>query len=213
MKLFIKFYLFLMIFNCVIFAENKPANAETKSYNKSFNFLENVVVKGNVLARKPFGVYYDHIPENVKIPENSVILAIPDKQNPLATDSAIIIGSHTITLFPAASLRLTKEGIVPLTGRINLNTQEENSPPLFIDTRKCHGEYYYGNLFIEMDPEDNIFIAMQNTGKAWFKDTSLTLFELNDSYELLFPLYGLATSKRKLSTFWNSPPKTFGNLK
>lgn len=90
-----------MIFNCVIFAENKPANAETKSYNKSFNFLENVVVKGNVLARKPFGVYYEHIPENVKIPENSVILAIPDKQNPLATDSAIIIGSHTITLFPA----------------------------------------------------------------------------------------------------------------
>lgn len=202
-----------MIFNCVIFAENKPANAETKSYNKSFNFLKNVVVKGNVLARKPFDVYYEHIPENVKIPENSVILAIPDNQNPLATDSAIIIGSHTITLFPAASLRLTKEGIVPLTGRINLNTQEENSPPLFIDTRKCHGEYYYGNLFIEMDPEDNIFIAMQNTGKAWFKDTSLTLFELNDSYELLFPLYGLATSKRKLSTFWNSPPKTFGNLK
>ncbi|MDD3001299.1 MAG: hypothetical protein PHF29_06060 [Candidatus Riflebacteria bacterium] len=213
MKLFTKSYLTLIFLCCVLFLTNTYANAETKLDYKNFNLLENVTVKGNVLVRTPFSVYYEWLPEDAKIPENSVIQVIPDAQNPLASDSAVVIGSHTITLFPAASLRLTKEGITPLTGRINLNTQEENFPPVVINTRKCHGEYYYGNLFIEMDPEDNIFIAMQDNGKAWFKDNSLTVYELNDSFELLFPLYGATTSKRRVSSFWKESPKTFGNLK
>lgn len=152
---------------------------------------------------------------NVKcdIYENDVIYNPPNSIAPLATDSMVLIGSHTLILYPASSIKILKDGFIPLSGRIELNDEDENCHGLKFCSKKYVGEYVYGNLKIEVTPDSGTFFAMFGEGYAWIKNISRKTVELKRNTELYFPLYGESTTSKSLSGFWNDKPSNFGNLR
>ncbi len=173
--------------------------------------LNDVTIEGNIFLRMPGALEYDWFPSNTKIPEHTLGYVAPDSNNPLATDSYITIGSHSIIVYPSATFRLAKTGIIPLSGRFEFNSQE-GKQFITINTRKAVGEYRSGNLLIEVTPESGIFIAMRGKGDAWFKDNFLTIHEFKNDAEICCPPYAKTIVSRRVSSIWNNPPQTFGNL-
>lgn len=176
--------------------------------------LEHAQIEGNIFLRMPGALEYDWFPSETKIPEHTLGYVMPDASNPLATDSYILLGSHKILVYPSATFRLTKKGIIALSGRFEFITEEEDkSRPIVIETRKCQGEYCFGNLLMEVTPDSGIFIAMRGVGQAWFKDHFLQTHILKDNQEIYHPLYGRTTATKRIGTLWQKPPQSFGNLK
>jgi hypothetical protein len=177
--------------------------------------LHDVLVEGNIFLRMPGALEYDWFPSDTKIPEYTLGYVMPDTSNPLATDSYIVLGHHKVYVYPSATFRLSKCGIIPLSGRFEFVTEEtaQDPKPITIETRKSRGEYTYGNLLIEVTPDSGIFIAMRGVGQAWFKDHFLQTHILQENNEIYYPLYGKTSVAKRLGTLWQKPPQSFGNLK
>ena len=151
--------------------------------------------------------------EPAYICENDVVFVPPDSNNPLATDSVILLNKHKVVIYPASSVKILKNGFVPLSGRVELSNEDESLPGLKFESRKYVGEYIYGNFKIEVTPDSGTYFAMSGEGYAWIKDRDRKTIEFKRNTELYFPLYGNFTTSRTLSSFWNERPSNFGKIR
>ncbi len=141
--------------------------------------------------------------------ESGSILTVKSSFNlPLATETKILCGSHTISFFPGATVKILADGLQPLSGRIEI-ISEAALEPLAIRTGKFAGEISEGHLLLEVTPDNGTYVAMRSSGVAWFKDQSRKIFELENGRELHFPLFGPAVEMPVLSGFWSDNPSSF----
>lgn len=184
-------------------------------------FLFSFFLSGNVCAKPLSGVelrgfffvrlpgQHDFIAQNYDyLPANTMVLVKPDTKNPMASGSVLIVGSHSIILYPGATLRLLADAVYPISGRFAISAAE-NAEPLRILTKNFIAEYISGNLLLEITPDNGTYVVMRDKGNAWLKDAGRKIFQLQPGQELFFPLFG-ATVEQRLSSFWSEPPTSFG---
>ncbi len=188
----------LAVFNTVFAAEN--------------SFFEQVSLSGNFYVRNPRSVTFERWEAEDILVADSLLTVRSSVQVPLATDSAMTVGSHTITFFPGAMIRLLKNGIYPVAGRLKI-VSAEASEPLNLFARKFSGAITDGTLLIEVTPDNGIFVKLENNGAAWFKDLGRNIFELNHSQQLHFQMFGETLTQSNPSGFWSGPPGSFSSLR
>lgn len=175
-------------------------------------FRYRVELPENVYLRVPGQTEFSLYKSGDTICPNSLITVKPLAKDSLATDAAILIGSHSLTLLPGSTLRILADGIYPLLGRFEINS-ETASEPLMIVSRRFTGGYGSGKLLIEATPDNGVFVAMRNKGDAWFKDSYRKIFQLQAGQQLHFPLFGETLQKEGLDGFWAFQPAGFGLLR
>jgi len=141
------------------------------------------------------------------VPSGSLATVRPDVQNPLATDSKMLIGSYTVTMLPGASIKISDRGFVPLAGRFIISG--EGDEPLMFISRAYELHYKSGRLLLEVTPDDGTFIALRNKGDAFVKSLNRSIYDLEAGQEIHFPLFGEARLKKRISGFWSDPPTGF----
>ena len=162
--------------------------------------------------RSPDSVGFKLFDDEQTIESGSIITVKPSFSAPLATETKIVCGSHTVSFFPGATVKILAEGLQPLSGRIEI-LSEAATEPIAIRTARFSGEIYDGHLLLEVTPDDGTFIAMRNRGQAWFKDRTRKIFELENGHELHFPLFGPAVEMPVLSGFWSDQPGSFSSAR
>ncbi len=135
----------------------------------------------------------------------------PDVENPMATETRLLVGSYTVTMLPGASLKVAAKGFVPLAGRFVFEG-EGNEPLVFIG-RKYELYYRGGALLLEVTPDEGTFIALRNKGDVFVKGLNRSIYDLEPGQEVHFPLFGDAKLKKRLSGFWNDPPTGFSSAR
>lgn len=162
--------------------------------------------------RSPGSVGF-RLPEDGQPVESGSILTVKSSfTSPLATETKIICGSHTISFFPGATVKILADGLQPLSGRIEI-LSEAALEPLAIRTAKFSGEISDGHLLLEVTPDNGTYVAMRSSGTAWFKDRSRKIFELENGHELHFPLFGPAIEMPVFSGFWSDNPSSFSSVR
>lgn len=174
--------------------------------------LSQILLTGSFFCRHPDCVAFSPYVAGEKLPANSILVVRSSIENPLATNSALLVGSHTVTFYPGASVRLMNNGIMPLSGRFSI-TSSEAAEPVNIFADRFSGSMLDGSLLIEITPDDGAYVAMKNAGSAWFKDRERKVFELNNTRELHFPLFGKTLEQSSLSGFWSVSPSSFAKLR
>lgn len=165
-------------------------------------------IDGNFFARFPGKKKFVAATDSVSLIENTIILVRPDVRQPLASDSQLIIGSHSITLFPGSSARLTRGGLYPLSGRLEIKT-ELPSAPIYIHGKKFFLQYESGHLMIEVTPDSGTYLVMRNKGQAFVKDLDRQIVELETDQEIYFPIFGTMKINSRQSSFWSLAPTGF----
>lgn len=158
--------------------------------------------------RSPGSVGFKLCDDNQVLESGSILTVKSSFISPLATETKILCGSHTISFFPGATAKILADGLQPLSGRIEI-VSEKALEPLVIHTARFSGEINDGHLLLEVTPDSGTFIAMRNRGQAWFKDRSRKIFELESGHELHFPLFGPTVEMPILSGFWADQPSSF----
>ncbi len=158
--------------------------------------------------RAPGSVGFKLYEEGQVLESGSILTVKSSFVSPLATETKIICGSHTVSFFPGATVKILADGIQPLTGRIEI-ISEAALEPLPIRTGKFSGEISDGHLLLEVTPDNGTYVAMRSTGMAWFKDLTRKIFELENGHELHFPLFGPTVEMPVLSGFWSDNPSSF----
>lgn len=152
---------------------------------------------------RSFVLQYDY----AGAPLDTLAAVRPDVQNPLATDSKMLVGSYTVTMLPGASLKLSARGFVPLAGRFVI--AGEGDKPLVFVSRFYELYYRSGLLLLEVTPDDGTYIVLRNKGDVFVKGLNRSIFDLAAGQEVHFPLFGQARLKNRMSGFWNDPPTGF----
>ncbi len=164
--------------------------------------------EGNFFARFPGEKKFVVATESASLTEGTIIIVRPDVKQPLASGSHLIIGSHTVTLFPGSSARLTRGGLYPLSGRLEINTELPSSP-IFIHGKKFFLQYQNGHLMLEVTPDSGTYLVMRNKGQAFVKDLDRQIVELETDQEIYFPIFGAMKKNSRQSSFWNLAPTGF----
>ncbi len=188
----------LFLLAVIIFSAGKLRSAETTvsaNFDGSFYF--------RLPGFRSFVLQHDF----KGLPSGSLAAVRPDVQNPLATDSKMLIGSYSVTMLPGASLKLSDRGFIPLAGRFII--AGEGDEPLVFISRAYELYYKSGRLLLEVTPDDGTFIALRNKGDVFVKSLNRSIYDLEAGQEVHFPLFGEAKLKKRLSGFWSDPPTGF----
>lgn len=145
------------------------------------------------------------------IPEGTLVTVRPDVQNPVASESRLMVGSYTVTLLPGATFKAMRRGFVPLSGRFMF--EGEGNEALIFTTRSFELHYKHGRLLLEITPDDGTFIALRNKGDVFVKALNRQIYDLAAGNELYFPLFGAAKLKKRMSGFWDDPPTGFSSAR
>jgi len=167
-----------------------------------------LVLTPGFYVRDPGAVAFRLINATQTIEPDSILTVKSFFSSPLATETRAVCGSHTISFFPGATVKILKDSLQPLSGRIEI-TSEAATEPLAIRTARFSGEIFDGRLLLEVTPDNGVFVAMRNRGQAWFKDRSRKIFELENGHELHFPLFGPTVEMPVISGFWSDQPSSF----
>lgn len=167
-----------------------------------------LVLTPGFYVRDPGAVAFRLINATQTIEPDSILTVKSFFSSPLATETRAVCGSHTISFFPGATVKILKDSLQPLSGRIEI-TSEAATEPLAIRTARFSGEISDGRLLLEVTPDNGVFVAMRNRGQAWFKDRSRKIFELENGHELHFPLFGPTVEMPVISGFWSDQPSSF----
>lgn len=178
----------------------------------SVAIAQNCRVTGGVFIRCPGQKSFVLASDSTLLPVDAIALARPDTRQPLASSAQIIVGSHSIILFPGASLRCLENGFYHLSGRIEIDT-ENAAVPLVFQSRKFFLRYLSGNLLLEVTPDSGTYVALRNKGDAFIKDENRRIVELEADQEIFFPLFGPLKKNNRLSSFWNIPPTGFASAR
>ena len=163
-------------------------------------------------CRPASGTAFIPIPPDGKTPPAGSLLTVRSSfENPVATNSELLVGSHTVTFYPGATVRLLENGLYPISGRLTIMSQPA-SEPLNLLAQRFSGAILSGNLLIEVTPDEGTYIAMKKKGSAWFKDRARKIFELKNTGQLHFPLFGETVDQPELSGLWSLPPSSFAQL-
>lgn len=146
-----------------------------------------------------------------EVPDGTLAVVRPDVQNPMATETKLLVGSYTVIMLPGASLKVLAKGFVPLAGRFVF--AGEGDEPLLFRTRAFELYYRGGNLFLEITPDQGTFIALRNKGDVFVKGLNRDIYDLEPGQEVHFPLFGAAKLKKRLSGFWSDPPTGFSSAR
>lgn len=165
-------------------------------------------IEGNLYARFPGSKDFLLATDTQAIVHGTILLAIPDVNHPVASNTFLVIGSHSVTLFPGALVRLLPRGLYHLAGRIELNS-EQSWQPLLIFAAKFYLQYGSGNLLSEVTPDSGTYVAMRGKGDAFIKDQNRKIIELEADQEVFFPLFGQVKIQGRLSSFWDGAPTGF----
>lgn len=165
-------------------------------------------VEGKFFARFPGQKKYVIASESTLLADGTILLVRPDVQQPMASASHLIIGSHSLTLFPGSSVRLARGGLYPLSGRFEINT-DQASTPILIYGKKFYLQYQSGHLMLEVTPDSGTYLVMLSKGQAFVKDLDRQIVELETDQEIYFPLFGAMKKNRHLSSFWKIAPTGF----
>lgn len=171
-------------------------------------FFQKVSLTPGFYHRSPGSVGFRLFEETQSIESGSILTVRSSFIAPLATETRVVCGSHTISFFPGATVKILADGLQPLSGRIEI-ISEEALEPLILRAGKFYGEVSDGHLLLEVTPDNGTYIAMRNTGKAWFKDHARKIYELENGRELHFPLFGPTVEMPVLSGFWSDQPSSF----
>lgn len=174
--------------------------------------LHNVKTTGECYIREPGQVNFSLPISGNNLSVNTIVTVKSDVSHSMATCSTVLLGSHTLILFPGSTVRLLAEGIYPLAGRFELNTAS-SSESLQINTRKFSAAYNFGNLLVEVTPDSGTYAALRNKGDVWFKDSARKIFQLQPGQQLLFPLFGETIEQDRLSGFWTASPTSFAAVR
>lgn len=174
--------------------------------------LHNVTVTGECYVREPGLVNFSLPTTGNYLSVDTIVTVKPSVSNSVATGSTILLGSHTLILFPGSTVRILANGIYPLAGRFELNTKSA-SEALQINTRKFSAAYNEGNFLIEVTPDNGTYAALRNKGEVWFKDSARRIFQLQPGQQLYFPLFGETQQQERLSGFWAASPASFASVR
>lgn len=166
---------------------------------------------GDFYLRQPSGVRFTLLNPETRLSENSILTVPASAENPLASDSYLMLGSHTLVCYPGTTIKILSDSITPVLGRLEI-ISKGSSEPLRIQAKKYSGEILDGNLLVEVTPDSGTFVAMRGKGDAWFKDLSRQIFALNSGSQLHFPLFG-PTREESIGSFWSEPPSSFSSAR
>ncbi len=143
------------------------------------------------------------------IPDRAII-SIPDNDN--ASDSFLLLDGHKIKLYPGAVFKIQNSSFFPLVGRFEFSSDETATNSISIIANNCNSGYSFGHFLIEVTPDNGVFFALKNNGRAWVKDISRKVFELKQGQQVQIPLYGPSVLKSRVEAFWGKDPSSFGRL-
>jgi len=172
---------------------------------------ERLTLTPGFYLRSPGLVGFRLFADGQPIEAGSIVTVKSSFSVPLATETKILCGSHTISFFPGATVKILADALQPLAGRIEI-ISEASLEPLAIRTARFSGEISDGHLLLEVTPDNGTYVAMRSSGAAWFKDRSRKIFELENGHELHFPLFGPAVEMPVLSGFWSDNPSSFSSV-
>ncbi len=165
-------------------------------------------IEGEYLIRFPGSSKAVHN-KNKVFPDNA-IYSIPNEAK--ASDTILLLSGHRIKLYPGASFKISKGLLIPLVGRFEFSTSDDEAESVNIVANNCNSAYTYGHFFIEATPDNGIFFAMKSKGSAWVKDIARNVYELKQGQQVQVPLYGQAVLKSHVESFWGKKPSSFGHL-
>lgn len=168
---------------------------------------------GDVSIRRANKVDFVRVVDNFIDCSNGLILkASPSFKHKLASNTKVLIGSHTITMFPGALLKIGKSGIIPMLGRFDIRNTNENTPSILFTTTKFSCEFCHGKIIIEMCPNGDSHIACPKQVKAWIKEKNRKINVLEAGTEMFFPAFGLSKSQSIISARWSQSPAGYANI-
>ena len=144
-----------------------------------------------------------------KFPDN-VIITIPNKN--IASTTFLILDGHKVRLYSGASFKISKGSFIPLIGRFEFSSDDEDLNTINIIANNCNAAYTFGHFLIEVTPDNGVFFAMKSKGSAWVKDVYRKVYELKPGQQVQVPLYGSSVSRNHVESFWGKNPSSFGNL-
>ena len=163
------------------------------------------------------GDYFIRLPHSSRYVRNTlsnlpddVIFCIPEIEN--ATSTTAIVDGHSVKLYPGASFRVSKASFIPLTGRFEFSTLETAGKSISIVANNCNAGYFCGHFLLEATPDNGVFFAMKDKGRAWVKDISRNVFELKAGQQVHIPKFGNGVFKNRLDAFWGKAPSSFKHL-
>lgn len=165
-------------------------------------------IEGNYLIRLPGSSKAVHN-DNKVFPDNA-IYSIPNEEK--ASDTLLLLDGHKVKLYPGASFKISKGILIPLVGRFEFSTSDDEANSINIAAINCNAAYTCGHFFIEATPDNGIFFAMKSKGNVWVKDISRNVYELKQGQQIQVPLYGQTVLKSHVESFWGKKPSSFGNL-
>ena len=146
-----------------------------------------------------------------EVPVDTLVTVRPDVNNPLATDSRLLVGSYTVTMLPGAVLKISARGFVPLTGRFVFAGEGDRA--IVFASRAYELYYKSGRLLLEVTPDDGTFIVLRGKGDAFVKGLNRRIYDLEAGQEIHFPLFGEAKLRNRPGGFWNDPPTGFSSAR
>lgn len=131
----------------------------------------------------------------------------PDVLFPLASNTGIIVASHSLTLYPGAMLKFDGSRFMLLGGRILIENDNQETDPIEIVGSRFSARLYHGSFLAEMTPENTFWLAMQKQGDGWLKDQSRKIVEFKPGTEVELPPFSESKVKDSLSPRWDVPPE------
>jgi hypothetical protein len=163
---------------------------------------------GSVFYRLPSAVNFLPVPEKEKtFPDETVFAVPPRTKRPLATGSRVLIASHSVVMYPGAVIRVGDGELFPLSGRISFGSEDDVGDDLIIRGEKFMTLYRFGELHVEITPEQDAWLVMTNNGKAWLKDHQRKVVDFQPGTEIYIPRFGNSKVKQRASSRWISPPE------
>ena len=165
-------------------------------------------IEGEYLIRLPRSSRAVHNDKKV-FPDNA-IYSIPNEEK--ASDTLLLLDGHKIKLYPGSSFKISKGILIPLVGRFEFSSTDDEANSINIAANNCNAAYTYGHFFIEATPDNGVFFAMKSKGSAWVKDIARNVYELKQGQQIQVPLYGQTVLKSHVESFWGKKPSSFGHL-
>ena len=165
-------------------------------------------IEGEYLIRLPGSSKAVH--NNNKVFPDNAIYSIPNKEK--ASDTILLLDGHRIKLYPGASFKISKGLLIPLVGRFEFSTSDNEADSVNIAANNCNAAYTYGHFLIEVTPDNGVFFAMKSKGSAWVKDIARKVYDLKQGQQIQVPLYGQTVLKSHVESFWGKKPSSFGHL-
>lgn len=145
--------------------------------------------------------------EQLNFPEHTIFAVPPFLKEPLATNSKLIIASHSITLFPGATIKIAGGILYPLAGRISFSNENKEIAPIVLRGARYFCQYFHGELLVEVTPENTTWILMQNKGSGWVKDLTRKIVELQSGSEVEIPPFKPTKVREIPGSRWAKPPE------